>query len=165
MPVSEDYLDHVRDLLGAVGKVDARRMFGGAGLYADGVMFALVDLDVLYLKADDVTKPMFEAEGLAPFTFSSQGRTMTTSYWRAPDRIFDEPEELRAWARRALSAARRAAARSPKKDKAGSASKSKGRKAAPPPIAKPAAAPKSKSPATSARQRSGKSPGGKSRKR
>jgi len=92
-------------------------MFGGAGVYADGVMFGLVDEDVLYLKTDDETRSAFEAEGMEAFAYATKdGRTTIMSYWRAPERLFDEPDEMLAWARQALAVARKAGAkRKPKR--------------------------------------------------
>ena len=88
-------------------------MFGGAGVFADGLMIALVSDGVLHLKADPQTVPAFEREGQEPFTYATKhGRRSLTSYWRMPDRLYDEPEELARWAHDALGAARRAAMRS-----------------------------------------------------
>ena len=108
MAVSDGYLETVKDLMHGLGPIGHRRMFGGAGLYCDGLMFALVDDDVLYLKADAASRAEFEAEGLAAFSYATRdGRNTIMSYWRAPDRVLDEPDEMLAWAGRALAAARR----------------------------------------------------------
>jgi len=82
-------------------------MFGGAGIFADGMMFALAFDGVIYLKADEHTVPAFEREGLAPFTYTRKGERTSLSYWRMPDRLYDDPDELAAWARDALAVARR----------------------------------------------------------
>lgn len=84
-------------------------MFGGYGIYADGIMFALSTGDALYLKSDERTRPDFEAEDCEPFTYEARGRRTVMSYWRAPDRLLDDAEEMALWARKALEAARRAA--------------------------------------------------------
>ncbi|AXK83910.1 competence protein TfoX [Pseudolabrys taiwanensis] len=82
-------------------------MFGGAGLWADDVMFALITRDVIYLKADDESIAAFEAEACTPFSYTTKnGRHTLTSYWRLPERLYDDPEELAVWARRALGVAR-----------------------------------------------------------
>jgi DNA transformation protein len=94
MAVSTACLELLRDLLSALGPVTARRMFGGASLYADGMLFALVDDDVLYLKADQTTKARYESEGLKPFTYQGQTGPVSMSYWRAPERLYDEPDEM-----------------------------------------------------------------------
>ena len=69
MPVSPEYLDYLLDLLAPLGPVQAKRMFGGAGLFLDGTMFGLIVDDVLYLKADGQTRGAFEARSLGPFTY------------------------------------------------------------------------------------------------
>ncbi len=95
-------VEHLTDVLRPLGGVAARRMFGGAGLFRDGVMFALISDEVLYLKADATTIPAFEAEDLGPFTYGTKnGKRVLTSYWRAPERLLDDDEEMRAWCRRA----------------------------------------------------------------
>ncbi len=132
MVASEDFLEHLRDLLSGAGPVSARRMFGGAGLYASGVMFALVADDVLYLKADERTSERFRQEGLAPFTYNGRGRLVQLSYWRAPERLYDDPEEMASWAQEAIAVAQRAAAcssRSKSRSKVGGTRKPRSREA------------------------------------
>jgi DNA transformation protein and related proteins len=102
--------EYIRELFAGFGPVGVKRMFGGAGIYADGTMFALVLDGVIYLKADQETVPSFEREGLAPFAYNSKNKRVVTSYWRMPDRLYDDAEELAQWSRSALSAALRAAA-------------------------------------------------------
>ncbi len=82
--------------------------------YADGVMFGLIADYTLYLKADEKTRRDFEAEGLGPFVYEGGGRTIAMSYWRIPERLLDDPDEMAAWARTALGVAQRAAAAKPK---------------------------------------------------
>jgi DNA transformation protein len=111
MTASDGFIGFLKDLLGGLGPITVRRMFGGAGIYCDGVMFALVVDDTLYFKVDDRNRPDFEAEGLAPFSYATKdSRHTIMSYWRCPDRLFDEPDEMTAWAGKALVAARKAAA-------------------------------------------------------
>lgn len=110
MPVSSSFIAHLTECLSGLGPVTIKRMFGGAGVYCDGVMFGLIDDDVLFLKADDTSKAAFEAEGLGPFVYDGKGKPITMSYWRAPERLSDDPDEMVAWARAALDVARRAAA-------------------------------------------------------
>jgi DNA transformation protein len=96
------------DLFAAFGRVSVRRMFGGFGIYADGVMFALASRGVIYLKADDETVAAFRQEGTGPFTYDTKhGKHASLSYWRLPDRLYDDPDELAAWAGIALAVARR----------------------------------------------------------
>jgi len=103
-----EFIDLVKDLLAGALDVSARRMFSGSGLYADGVIFALVIGEALYLKTDDESRRAFESEGLSPFSFTRAGRRIETSYWRAPDRLLDDADEMQVWALRALAVAKRA---------------------------------------------------------
>lgn len=104
--------DFIRDLLAPFGPVTVRRMFSGAGIFADGLMFGLVVRDVIYLKVDDANRGDFEREGSAPFTYTRGKKSGRPSehalpYWRLPERLYDDPEELAEWARRAFEAAKR----------------------------------------------------------
>jgi DNA transformation protein len=108
--------DDIRDLFCAFGPVSVRRMFGGAGIYADGTMFALVADGVIYLKADAQSAPKFEREQLPPFTYSTKdGMRGVMSYRRMPDRLYDDPKELAIWARQAFAASQRSGVRAVKK--------------------------------------------------
>jgi len=108
--------DEIQELFTDFGAVAVRRMFGGAGIYADGVMFALVVDGVIYLKADEVNTPAFEREKLPPFTYETKnGKRGVMSYRRMPDRLYDDSEELATWARDALAAAQRTGVRATKK--------------------------------------------------
>jgi DNA transformation protein len=101
--------DHIIELFSGFGPVAVRRMFSGSGVFADGLMIALVVDGVIYLKADESLVPLFEREGQAPFRYKSRDGTRTlNSYWRMPERLYDEPDELAEWARLSLQAARRA---------------------------------------------------------
>jgi DNA transformation protein len=106
--------EFIRDLFQPFGTVTVRRMFGGAGLFADGVMFGLVSGGQIYLKADATNVTCFERERCDPFEYSTKnGKRTLTSYWRLPDRLYDDADELARWARRALEAARQSAATRP----------------------------------------------------
>jgi DNA transformation protein and related proteins len=117
MTTSEAFLDFLRDALAGLGPVVVRRMFGGAGISCDGVMFALVADNTLYLKADAESRAAFEAEGLGPFVYEGRGKPVAMSYWRAPERLLDESDELLAWARTALAVAHREATAKPRRAK------------------------------------------------
>ncbi|NWG22939.1 MAG: TfoX/Sxy family protein [Pseudorhodoplanes sp.] len=100
--------EQIRELFFELAPVSVRRLFGGAGIFADGVMFALVADGVIYLKADAHNTPDFERENLEPFAYMRKGgRRAVMSYRRMPDRLYDDPAELKKWARRALDAAQR----------------------------------------------------------
>jgi len=94
-----------------MGAVRAKAMFGGHGLYLDGVMFALLAQARLFVKADEVSQAVFDAEGCAPFSFMSKGRWVTLSYREAPPEALDQPEAAQHWGCLGLAAARRAASR------------------------------------------------------
>lgn len=104
--------DFIRDLFAPFGPVTVRRMFSGAGIFADGLMFGLVVRDVIYLKVDDANRADFEREGSAAFTYTRGKKSGRPSqhalpYWRLPERLYDDPEELTEWARRSFAAAER----------------------------------------------------------
>ena len=109
MPARNEYVDHVVEMLKPFGAVTVRRMFGAWGLYREGVFFALIADDVLYLKADDENARDFEELGLEPFTFreSRGGEDVVTSYRRAPDEALENPHEMARWAKSAYGAALR----------------------------------------------------------
>jgi len=110
--------EFIRELFSEFGAVQVRRMFGGAGLYADGLMFGLVLDGVIYLKADAESAPDFEREGCPPFQYGTKaGRRVSMSYWRMPDRLYDDTDELARWARGALAAARRSRTKPPARKK------------------------------------------------
>lgn len=109
MTVSAAFLDLITDMLRASGPITSRRMFGGAGIFRNGLMFALVADDVLYLKADAVTAEHFVELGLEPFVYGKDDKRVAMSYRRAPEAMFEDPDEARVWSRRALDAAIRSA--------------------------------------------------------
>jgi DNA transformation protein len=103
--------DHLRELFAQFRPVSVRRMFSGAGVFAEGVIIALVIRDVIYLKADATTYEAFLREGAAPFSYMAKGqKRVINSFWRMPERLYDDPDELAAWAEQALGVAQRAAA-------------------------------------------------------
>jgi DNA transformation protein and related proteins len=104
--------EFIRELFASFGPVTVRRMFSGAGIFADGLMFGLIVRDVIYLKADETSIADFEREGCAPFTYTrgrQSGRPSEHAlpYWRLPERLYDDPDELAVWAKRAFAAAER----------------------------------------------------------
>lgn len=91
-----------------VGPVAARRMFGGEGLFIDGLMFAIIFDDQLYLKVDDHNRQSFLDQGLEPFTYLRQGKRCTLSYYQAPEEVLESLELMRLWGSDAYGAALRA---------------------------------------------------------
>jgi DNA transformation protein and related proteins len=111
MAISEDFLEFLQDQLRGLGPITTRRMFSGAGIYCDGVIFALVLRDTLHFKVDDGNRAAYEAEGMQPFTYQARGKLVRMeAYWRVPERLLDDPDEMVLWARDAMAAGRRAAA-------------------------------------------------------
>ena len=118
--------DFLTELFSGFGPIAVRRMFSGAGIFADGLMIALVVDGVIYLKADDSFVPLFEREGQAPFSYKTRdGKRTLNSYWRMPERLYDEPDELAEWARLSLAAARRSGKRGVKRSRQGKAKQKK----------------------------------------
>ena len=112
MVASDGFAEFLREQLAPLGRVTMRRMFGKTGVFCDGLMFGMVTDNMLYLRVDDHNRVAFkEAESVPPLSYVKRGRTLDLSFWRAPERLFDEPDEFVAWARVALAAARRVAAR------------------------------------------------------
>lgn len=114
MVATESFAAFLREQLVLLGPVSMRRMFGKTGVFCDGLMFGMVTENVLYLRVDDHNREAFrEAEAYPPLNYEKQGQMIDLSFWRAPERLLDEPDELIEWARIALEAARRVAARRP----------------------------------------------------
>jgi len=112
MVASDGFAEFLREQLAPVGRITTRRMFGKTGVFCDGLMFGMVRDDTLYLRVDDDNRAAFkEAQSFPPLNYEKKGGTIDLSFWRAPERLFDEPEELITWTRAALAAARRVAAK------------------------------------------------------
>jgi DNA transformation protein len=87
-------------------------MFGKTGVFCDGLMLAMVRHDTLYFRVDEHNRAAFkEAASLPPLNYEKKGASIDLSFWRAPERLFDESDEFVEWARAALAAARRVAAK------------------------------------------------------
>jgi DNA transformation protein len=125
--MSDAFIDYVMELFGPFGTVAARRMFGGHGVFLDGLMFALVLQDTLYLKADEMNRIEFEQAGCEKFGYARKGRRATLNFYRTPEEAMESPELMLPWARTAYAAALRSNA---KKQAAGQARAA--RHAAPP---------------------------------
>lgn len=107
MSTDSDFVDYTVELLAPLGPVYARRMFGAHGVFIDGLMFAIIDGQTLYLKSDPATRAEFEARGLGPFRYRRGGREVSLSYFEAPAEALDDAEALQPWAARAYQAALR----------------------------------------------------------
>jgi DNA transformation protein len=112
MVASDSFAEFLREQLAPLGRVTMRRMFGKTGVFCDGVMLGMVTEDALYFRVDDHNRVTFkEAQSFPPLNYNKKGSAIDLSFWRVPDRLFDEPDEFVTWARAALAAARRVAAK------------------------------------------------------
>ena len=112
MVASDSFAEFLREQLAPLGRVTLRRMFGKTGVFCDGVMLGMVTDNMLYLRVDEQNREAFkEAASSPPLNYEKKGSTIDLAFWRAPERLFDEPDELVEWARIAMAAARRVAAK------------------------------------------------------
>lgn len=114
----DPFHEFVSELFEPLGPVRIKRMFGGAGVYAHDVMFALLADEVIYLKTDEVLKTELEDEGSEPFRFQMKdGKVAEMKYYRLPDAAMDDAEDASAWGRKALDVALKAKASKAKRNK------------------------------------------------
>jgi len=112
MVASDSFAEFLSEQLAPLGRVTMRRMFGKTGVFCDGFMLGMVTDNTLYFRVIDDNRAAFkEAASFPPLNYRKQGGTIDLSFWRAPERLFDEPDEFVTWARSALAAARRVAAK------------------------------------------------------
>ncbi len=112
MVASDSFAEFLREQLAPLGRVTLRHMFGKTGVFCDGVMLGMVTENTLYFRVDDHNRVTFkEAASFPPLNYGKKGSTIDLSFWRVPERLFDEPDEFVTWARAALAAARRVAAK------------------------------------------------------
>ena len=109
MPVSSDYLQYVLEQLTRLPRVSSRRMFGGIGLYSDGIFFAIIDNDTLFFKVDDSTRETYVARGSVPFRPYKDRPEVSMNYFQVPVDVLEDIDELVPWARTAVRAAGAAA--------------------------------------------------------
>ena len=111
MPVSsveKEFVAYIVELMQSLGSVQAKSMFGGHGIFLDGLMFGLVADRVLYLKTDKETENEFKARKLEVFTYKKKGKDFKMSYYQAPEETLEDIQEMSIWANKAYSAALRA---------------------------------------------------------
>jgi DNA transformation protein and related proteins len=113
MSIDQGLLAWIEEALEPLGTVTKRPMMGGATLYLDGTVFAIVADDELWFKADKISDDEWDAAGAERFTYDMGGKTGTMNYRRAPLDVHDDPDAMRRWASLALEAGLRA----PKKAK------------------------------------------------
>ena len=104
----DEFAQHLTDVFRLFGPISLRRMFSGYGIYHDGIMFALVSQDTLYLKADAENSADFRDQGLGQFEYIRQGKVIGLSYYQAPEIVLEDANEAALWARRSFEAALRA---------------------------------------------------------
>ncbi len=103
-----EFADFIEDVFRDFGKVSCRKMFGGLGVYHEGLMFGLVADEILYLKTDNESATFFEERSLPQFEYPKKDKMIKMSYYQAPEEIFDDPEEASLWAKRAYAIALKA---------------------------------------------------------
>ena len=102
-----DFTEYLKEVFQALGIVTVRKMFGGYGIYLDGLMFALVADEELYLKVDKLTLNQFEEKNLSPFVYTKKGKPIKMSYYQAPEEIYEDPDIASVWGKLAFEAALR----------------------------------------------------------
>jgi len=116
MAVDEGLVEWVREALEPVGTVTMRKMMGGATLYCDGTIFAIVDDGEIWFKADAETNTAWDEAGCERFTMTfSDGKVDTMNYRRAPADVYDDPDAMRQWAALGIGAGERAPKKKPRK--------------------------------------------------
>ncbi len=107
MTETSSFVTYVLEILDDFGTVRARAMFGGHGIYRDGLIFAIVVDDTLYIKADDRSRHLFEEQGLARFSYKRSGKDCFMSYYMPPEEALEDRDELYYWAVKGYEAALR----------------------------------------------------------
>jgi len=122
MSIDQGIYAWVQDALEPLGGVSMRKMMGGATLYLDGVVFAILDEGELWFKADAETDAVWDAEGCEKFSVVfKDGKVDMMNYRRAPTNVYDDPEAMQRWAALAVEAGLRSAAKKkPRKRKSSS---------------------------------------------
>jgi DNA transformation protein len=115
--VSNDFVAYAVEQLGSLTRVTSRRMFGGVGLYADGLFFALIADDTLYFKVDDSNRADYEQRGSKPFCPFPDKSDFSMSYYDVPADLLEDAEELSRWARKSVGVALVAASKKVKRGK------------------------------------------------
>ena len=119
MVASDSFAEFLREQLAPLGGITMRRMFGKTGVFCDGVMLGMVTENTLYFRVDEENRETFrEAEAFPPLNYAKKGQLIDLAFWRVPERLYDEPDEFITWARAALAAAHRVAAKRPAAKKA-----------------------------------------------
>lgn len=103
--MSEDYLHHVLDLLSGLEKVTYRGMFGGYGIYLNGIIFAIIADDELYFKVDNISIDMYKKYNSEPFSYTTKnGKKAVMSYWKVPCSVLEDDTKLLEYSKAAYNA-------------------------------------------------------------
>ena len=105
----KEFVNYMVELMQTIGPVSAKGMFGGHGIFLDGLMFGLVADNILYLKADKETESEFKAKGLEAFTYNKKGKEYKMPYYQAPEEALEDVDDMNFWANKAYAAALKAA--------------------------------------------------------
>jgi len=105
----KEFALYVVELMQSIGPVHHKRMFGGYGVFLEGLMFGIIADNTLYLKVDKETENEFKDKGLEPFTYDKKGKPVSLSYFQAPEEALEDYDEMNSWANKAYSTALRAA--------------------------------------------------------
>lgn len=107
MKKENEFLNYILELLDSLEGITVKSMFGGVGIFREGLMFAIVSSDNLYFKADEFNKFEFEHLNLKPFEYTKNGKKIYLSYYHAPEEVFDNSHDMVRWAELAFEAALR----------------------------------------------------------
>ena len=118
MPISDvekEFVSYAIEFMQSIGPVSAKRMFGGYGIFLEGLMFGLIANGVLYLKAGKETEEDFKIRDLEVFTYNKKGKEFRLSYYQAPEETLEDGDEMNSWANKAYGVALKAATKKRKK--------------------------------------------------
>lgn len=112
--MNNEFVNYITELMQSIGPVRSKRMFGGHGLFLDGLMFALISDNVLYFKTDGASVDQFKSKALPAFSYFKQGKEFKIAYYQAPEEAMENTDEMNYWANQAFSVALKAASRKTK---------------------------------------------------
>ena len=107
----KEFVEHIIDLSQVIGPVYSRRMFGGYGVFLEGLMFGLIFRNTLYFKVDATSRDYYVSRGLEPFSYERQGKRLDLNYYQAPEEVLDDITMMKKWCNCAFEVAIRAASK------------------------------------------------------
>ena len=105
----KEFVEHIVDLSQVIGPVYSKRMFGGYGVFLEGLMFGLIFRNTLYFKVDANSRDYYISRGLEPFSYERQGKRLNLNYYQAPEEVLDDVTVMKEWSNCAFEVAMRAA--------------------------------------------------------